>query len=281
MIRGKRFQSVVMAGGGSRCFWHAGFWREAAGPLGLAPVQFATVSASAAIGSTIVAGVAEDALRAMQRLVRRNPKNVYLGNLLGGEPVFPHVRIYSAAVLEVVDSQALARLHAGPDVRVLLGRIPWWLGARTGAIAALAAYNLDKRIRRKVHPVLPQRLGFRPEVVPVRACSTPRRLMDLILASSCTPPMTPLLEWDGRRALDGGVVDNVPVCALADEPGETLVLLTRRYRSLPAVPGRTYVQPSEPVGIGAWDYTSADGLQRAYDLGRRDGEGFVLNQRVA
>ena len=277
----KTFRSVVMAGGGSRCFWLAGFWREAAGPLRLAPEQFATVSASAAIASTLVAGVVEDALRVMQRLVRQNPRNLYPRNLLGPDPVFPHVGIYSAVVLEVVDAAALARLHAGPDVRVLLGRIPSWLGPRSGALTALAAYNLDKRVRKKVHPVLPQLLGFRPEVVSVRACATPRALIDLILASSCTPPMTPILEWGGRRALDGGVIDNVPVCALDGDPGETLVLLTRRYPTLPEIPGRTYVQPSQPIGIGAWDYTSAEGLQRAWDLGRRDGEAFVRRESAS
>ena len=91
--------------------------------------------------------------------------------------------------------------------------------------------------------------------------------------------MTPLLTWKGRYALDGGVVDNVPVCALDDAPGETLVMLTRRYPALPDIPGRTYVQPSEKLAVSAWDYTSAEGLQLAYDLGRRDGESFVRNSR--
>jgi hypothetical protein len=27
--------------------------------------------------------------------------------------------------------------------------------------------------------------------------------------------------------------------------------------------------------VSAWDYTSAEGIQSAYDLGRRDGEAFV------
>ncbi|MCP4446738.1 MAG: hypothetical protein GY811_15530 [Myxococcales bacterium] len=35
-----------------------------------------------------------------------------------------------------------------------------------------------------------------------------------------------------------------------------------------------YVQPSEPVPIGGWDYSDPDALQKSYDLGRRDGERF-------
>jgi len=269
------YRSVVMAGGGSRCFWHAGFWSVAAGPLKLAPEQVATVSASGAIGGAILAGVPERALEVMKAATKKNPKNAYPANVLRGEPVFPHLRIYRQAILDIIDAAGLARIHAGPRLSILLGRYPRWLGARSGALTALAAYNLDKRLRRAVHPVLPTWLGFWPQVVPATDCRTPEELADLILASSCTPPMTPLLTWQGAGVLDGGVVDNVPVCALTPDPGPTLVLLTRRYPRLPDIPGRTYVQPSQAMTVSAWDYTNPGGLQQAYDLGRRDGEVFA------
>ena len=195
--------------------------------------------------------------------------------------MFPHARMYRKAVLDLFDPGTLTRVHAGPDIRMLLGHMPPWLGPRTGFLAAAAAYNFDKRVRRVVHPTTPQAIGFRPEIVSVRACATPEALADLILASSCSPPMTPLLTWKGRYVLDGGVVDNVPVCALDDAPGETLVMLTRRYPALPSIPGRTYVQPSMKIPVSAWDYTSAERLQSAYDLGRRDGEAFVRDCRRA
>ncbi len=272
------FDSVVLAGGGSRCFWHAGFWREAQGPLALAPRQIAAVSAAGAIACAISAGIGEDAMRLFQAATRANPRNVYPRNVFGTDPVFPHERMYRKAVLALFDRATLAKVHAGPDIRMLLGHMPGWLGPRTGALVAAAAYNFDKRIRGLVHPTTPSAMGFRPEVVSVRECGTPAHLADLILASSCSPPMTPLLTWKGRYVLDGGVVDNVPVCALDDAPGETLVMLTRRYPALPVIPGRTYVQPSAKIAVSAWDYTSAEGLQAAYDLGRRDGETFVRDR---
>jgi len=275
-----RFESVVFAGGGSRCFWHAGFWREAQGPLGLAPRQIAAVSAAGAIACALNAGIGEEALQLFQAATRANPRNWYPRNILGRDSVFPHARIYRQAVLDLFDQAALARVHAGPEIRMLLGHMPRWLGPRTGFLAAAAAYNFDKRVRRAVHPTTPQALGFRPEIVSVRACGTPDALADLILASSCSPPMTPLLRWQGRYVLDGGVVDNVPVCALDEAPGRTLVLLTRRYPALPAIPGRTYVQPSSTIPVSAWDYTNAEGLQIAYDLGRRDAERFVAACRL-
>lgn len=272
---------MVLAGGGSRTLWHLGFWREAAGPLALAPVQIATVSASSAMACALVAGIGDDVLRLFRAATRGNPRNFYPRHLLGPEPMFPHARMYRRAILDLVDGAALDRIHAGPDVRMLLGRLPSWLGPRTGVVAAALAYNFDKRVRNLVHPTTPLALGFRPEVVSARTCPTPERLADLILASSCTPPMTPLLRWNERHVLDGGVVDNVPWCALGPDPGPTLVLLTRRYPRLPEIPGRTYVQPSAPVTIGAWDYTNPDGLQAAYDLGRWDGEAFARAQRRA
>jgi len=271
----RTFESVVLAGGGSRCFWHAGFWREVQGPLALAPRQIAAVSAAGAIACAITAGIGEEALRLFQTATRANPRNCYPRNFLGKDPVFPHARMYRKAVLDLFDAATLARVHAGPDIRVLLGRMPRWLGPRSGFLTASAAYNFDKHVRRVVHPTTPRAIGYRPEVVSVRECSTPETLADLILASSCSPPMTSSLKWKGRYVLDGGVVDNVPVCALDGAPGATLVMLTRRYPALPDIPGRAYVQPSAKIPVGSWDYTSPEGIQAAYDLGRRDGDAFL------
>ena len=65
----------------------------------------------------------------------------------------------------------------------------------------------------------------------------------------------------------------------ADGRRRVLALLTRRYGELPPgggeAPDVTYVQPSRPISISKWDYTSPQGLQHTYDLGRRDGEDFV------
>ena len=83
-------------------------------------------------------------------------------------------------------------------------------------------------------------------------------LADLVLASSCTPPFTPILHHAGRPALDGGVADNVPAGAVPE--AHTLVRLTRRYRSLPRHPLRTYVQPSVPIPVSSRDYTDPRGL---------------------
>jgi predicted acylesterase/phospholipase RssA len=102
--------------------------------------------------------------------------------------------------------------------------------------------------------------------------------VDLLVASSCTPPFTPVELLDGEPCLDGGMMDNVPIATVADVPGQTLVLATRRYKGLAPVfvrDGRMYVQPSERVAASSWDYTSPAKYQKTYDLGRRDGEQFL------
>jgi hypothetical protein len=96
----------------------------------------------------------------------------------------------------------------------------------------------------------------------------------------------PILRIKGQIALDGGFVDNVPVEPLEEVEragGRTLVLLTRRYDVLPEVPGRTYVQPSEPIGVSQFDIRDPGGISKAFDLGLKDGAAFAaaLKSRVS
>src|SRR5262245_66433174 len=76
----------------------------------------------------------------------------------------------------------------------------------------------------------------------------------------------------GKPGFDGGLVDNVPVGPL--EPveaaaGRTLVLLTRTYRHVPKVPGRTYVHPSRPTGAKQFNITTPGAIRAAYELASR------------
>jgi predicted acylesterase/phospholipase RssA len=269
------FDNVVFAGGGNRCLWQAGFYQSVAAAFGAAPARAAAASAGAAVAVVVFAGRVDAALAHFKRATATNRRNVHWANALRAAPLFPHAAMYRRALLEVIDDRALATLHAGPDLRVPVTRAPRWLGARTGFAVAGVADVVEHAIGLPVHPRLARRLGFRTDYQAVRGCRTPEALVDLVLASSCTPPFTPLLRYGGEPALDGGIADNVPVAGLGDAAGTTLVLLARRYRRLPAHPSRVYVQPSTEVPVSSWDYTNPAGLQAAYDLGRRDGEAFL------
>jgi predicted acylesterase/phospholipase RssA len=265
------FASVVFAGGGCRCFWQAGFWREA-GHL-LQPRAIAAVSAGAAFACAAIGGTTDAVLAAFKRRTAANPRNFYLRRA-PGRARFPHHEMYRGTVIETADAAMLERLRAGPEIRVSLGRPPAGWRPATAAAIGLLAYQADAIVRRGVHPRLPRALGFHAEVIPAHACGTPEELADLILQSSCLPPLTPLLHRDGKPVIDGAVVEGVPARVVADlRP--TLVLLTRRDLRVPQREGVRFVQPSQPVPIEMWDYTDPRGVQQSFDLGRRDGEAFA------
>lgn len=268
--------AVVFAGGGSRCLWQVGFWEVVSGAMGLRPRRVAAASAGAAMACIVFAGKTQETLERFKEATARNRRNVYPSNLFGDAPVFPHYGMYRGTILDAVDTATLRALHEGPDIRVLLSRPSRRMGPRLAAAAGILGYMVERYLKDPVHPSFGKRLGFTPRVVSVRECATVDELADLILASSCTPPFTPLLTWRGEPVLDGGLVDNVPVSILDGSEEPTLVLLTRKYdpARIPRVPNRTYVQPSRPIPISKWDYTNPEGLQEAYDLGRADGTAF-------
>jgi predicted acylesterase/phospholipase RssA len=272
-----RYDGVVFAGGGCRCFWQAGFWSVAASALDLRPRVVGSVSAGSAIACAAAAGILEDVLVEMKRRTARNPRNLYLGNWRRQRPIFPHEEIYRQTILETLADTDLESIHAGPDIRVLVSRPPDGLGAVPSLALACVAYHLDKLAREeRVHSVWGRRLGFRGVVVSVRSCRTLAELSELILHSSCTPPLLSQYHRDGRPILDGGLVDGAPV-ELVAEAESALVLVPRHVPAerLPKVAGRTYVVPSRPVPVEVWDYTRPDLLQETFDLGRRDGEAFA------
>ncbi len=270
------YDAVVFAGGGCRCIWQAGFWSVAAPALDLKPRVIAAVSAGATTACALLAGRMARVLRLFQEHTRNNRRNVYPLNPLRGEPLFPHLRFYRDMIGQVLDASALERLHGGPDLRVLVGRPPSSLGPRSGVLLGLLLYEIERR-RPPVHAKLARRAGFTSEAISVRSCATPRDLEALLLHSACAPPLTPFYRRGGRPVLDGSLVDNAPV-HVVDGVANSLILLTRRFPEdrIPRVPGRTYLQPSQPIPISRLDYTSPERLLASYDLGRRDAERFVV-----
>ncbi|SAL13926.1 patatin-like phospholipase [Caballeronia cordobensis] len=274
------FDQVVFAGGGNRCWWQAGFWDVIQPELNLRPRIIAGISAGAATACMLYTNESRWVMRYYAEALRENKRNAYWGNLLRGQSVFPHYRIYRQALLDIF-ADRFHDLAKAPEIRIGVSHLPRWLGARSAVAAGLIAYNIEKYVRKTLHPTLGQALGFHPEFVKAQECATIDDLADLILQSSSTPPFTPILRRNGRPVLDGGMVDNVPVSALDASPGLVLVMVTRLYprERMFVVPHgeqqRIYIQPSRKVPISSWDYTTPSQMQHAYDLGRADGEDFL------
>jgi predicted acylesterase/phospholipase RssA len=269
-----RFENVVFAGGGNRCFWQAGFWSVAAPALHLEPMRVAAVSAGAAMACAIFSGTFPQGFARYKQAMAGNGSNLRLRNLLREQPVFPHGNMYREAILSCIDEQSLLRLHEGPEIRVLISCPPRWASSRMALLLGMIATGIDTLGKDSVHSSVGRRIGFRPLFISVCECRTPAELTDLIIASSCTPPLTPQIRRNGIALLDGGLVSNVPTEGVSEAQGDTLVLLTRQFMKLPVIAGRTYVQPSQPIPVAAWDYTNDAALQSTFDLGRRDGEMF-------
>jgi predicted acylesterase/phospholipase RssA len=271
------FKSVVMAGGGCRCIWQAGFWHVASHPLGLDKAVIGCVSAGAAMACMVKSERIMEGVAIFKENFRKNRKNAYFSNLATTEPVFPQYAMYRKGLLAALDDAAMQKINRSPGIRVLIAKPPRSWNAQMATLLGIGAYTLEKHLLKPMHPVWSQKLGFRPIVVAAEKCETADQLADVVLQSSCTPPFVPVLLRNGHPVLDGGLIDNVPAAAVKGVQGPMLVLLSRRYSQdrIPAIEGRLYVQPSEPPFIGRWDYTNPQGLQKTFDLGCRDAEVFL------
>ena len=170
----------------------------------------------------------------------------------------------------------LDRLRALPfPIWVVTSSLPRRLPVPLALSLGLAAYNLEKRLRAgMVHPTVGRRLGFRPVIVDARACESAEELTDLVLASSATPPFTPIGRFRGEALIDGGVIDNVPafVAETVPEVAKNLVILSRPYP--PSALGRhgrrLYLAPSQRTPVECWDYTRSDLADATHAMGGRE-----------
>lgn len=272
------YDAIAFAGGGNRCYWQGGFYEAVSEKKPLhAPLMTAVSAGSFALCYSLLgagAKVREMVIGACGPHLR----NFDLKGWRAGGSAFPVGPMYLDLLRNVFDDAALQRLQAIADIQVGISRLPRGLPPIAGAALGIGAYQIEKKLFHPVHPKFGRKLGIRQEFVAVRDLSTPEQLHDLIVASGGVPPFMPVTKIGDAPAFDGGLVDNVPVVPL--EPieakgGRTLVLLTRRYKTIPEIAGRTYVQPSEPIPISQFDITNAEGFRLAYELGLKDGKNFA------
>lgn len=276
------FKNVIFAGGGSRCVWQLGFWHggNAAG-LGLDETvsYVASTSAGCAMATAAILNRELEALDRFTILTAANPGNIHWRNLRpgSGRPLLPHMNMYRQVMEEFLQPNDLHLLKQ-KTLEYLIARRPRHLPGAIGPVVGFTVYGLEKRLTGRVHPRWSRRLGFEPIVASASHAESVQQLVDMVLAASCVPPVLPSPPYRGQQILDGGMIDNVPAFLADKRPGETLVLLSKRYRRpLPYVPGRTYVQPSSPIRMDKFDYANPDGLREAFELGIADGRAYATN----
>jgi predicted acylesterase/phospholipase RssA len=272
------FDAIAFAGGGNRCYWQGGFWEAVAPALGLKPELMVGVSAGAWSACYSLLGVGRRVNALVAEGCESGRRNLEWREWRQGRSVFPVAGMYQSLMETIVDEAAFAQLKSGPDLLIALARKPRRLPLSLAIPLGIATYQIEKKWRQPVHPRGGRALGFQPEFVRVQDLAGPADLVAALMASASVPPFMPVGRVGGLAALDGGLVDNVPVeplQAVEARGGKTLVILSRRYRAFPPVPGRLYVQPSRPVPVGQFDITNGPGIRGAYELGLADGETFA------
>lgn len=264
--------SVVLSGGGCMTFWSLGAL-ERIRPI-LPPVtEWAGVSAGSAMASACLANRVDRTLEKFCARTAANRSNFYPLRLLGKRPAFPHEPIYRATILDALAEGGFETLRAGAPLRILLARFAPGAPVVRTILGAVRAYRRRKR-RHVLHGPDTPYPGFEIHVATAQDCDSAEELCDLILASSCTPPITGVQTIDGRRHADGALVDHAPVRALSAEArqGRILVFSTMCIPrpSLPSVPGRFYLTPSRPTPIAIWDYASPQLVRETFELGQQD-----------
>jgi len=231
-----------------------------------------------------VAGNFEHSFSRFLDSVAANQRNFYPGRALRRQPAFPHDTMYRKAVGDLLRDQGFVRIREGAPVHILLSYVHAGRPFVPTTLSAVQAFA-ERRLRGVLHgpPELPPGIGA--EVVCSHAALDPGQLIDWTLMSSTIPPITPIKRKAGRRYLDGGLIDNLPIRALPDHaraPGSKILCLVSHNLRVPEHPvlhpdgaAILYVAAQDQLPVRVWDYTSPERVHAAMDLGRRD----ALEQR--
>ncbi len=270
--------ALTFAGGGNRSFYGLGLlhrWHEALLPRVAA---IAACSAGACVVATFLSGRRDEARRYWLHRARGITRNFDWGKLLRGERPAPQGEIYRDTLLVTFADGGFERVRRQPfPIYVLAAAFPGLMPRYVSVALGIGLYSLERSVRRAPHPRSPRLLGFTPVVVDARSCESPEELAHLILASSATPPFTPIGAFRGMRLLDGGMIDNAPAFVAEQrhpQARHSVVMLSRPYH--PSVLGiqgkRLYLAPTRPTPIGRWDYTQPDLLDDTVAMGEREAD---------
>ena len=273
-----RVDTLVLAGGGNRCWWQAGALTHLLEQNRRLPMRWVGTSAGAAVAASFLAASADKALQACLQLYADNPKIFDWRGLLRCKLRFAHQHIYPKWVEAFLNAETFATLRNAPmRLTVALTRPARYLGTGGSVVAGTLAYLVDKYLWNSIHPRLPARLGLRQEFIVLKDCADLAAAHSILIASACAPPFMTARRIGERHAIDGGYTDNAPI---PPEPRQAssnmLVLLTRHYPKLPQLftwLGRTYWQPSQRIPVSTWDCTpkTTAAVRETYAMGLQDG----------
>lgn len=269
------FDTLVLAGGGNRCWWQAGLIRTLT-RLGWAlPTNIIATSAGAAIAASLLTGKTEAALAACKTLYAANDQLFDWKALTRLKVKFAHQHIYPAWLNSLLgDEDYLALQQTKNQLSVAVTQPAPLLGLTGSLIVGSVAYLLDKKIAHSIHPKIPRHLGLRQAFFNLNECPSADEARVLLAASAAAGPFMKAQKVGGTWGLDGGYVDNAPIPEQPPaEAAKTLVLLTRHYPNLPrqfTFEKRHYWQPSQKIPVSTWDCRPSTTVDLAFQLGQED-----------
>lgn len=272
------FAGLAYAGGGNRCYWQGGFYETVASEIGLKPRRIVGASAGAGAMLYNALGVGPTVREMLREACTGRTSEVDWAAFCRGGRLFPVAEMYRGMLASLFTPERLAALKAQADFLIAISRPPRFWPLPVITTIGIGAYQLEKRLRRPVHPTVGRKLGFRPDLIRIADCADPEQLVDALMASAAVPPFMPAGNIGARAALDGGLVDSAPAWALAEMEAageQTLVLLTRPFAEVPDIKNRTYVRPSQVIPVSQFTIRNWDGIRFAYELGVKDGEDFL------
>jgi predicted acylesterase/phospholipase RssA len=238
----------------------------------------AACSAGACVAALLLSGRERQVEEFWRRRRGDVTRNFDWRQLLAGRRPLPHARLYRELLLQAFSDGGFTRVRSQPfPLLILATAFPRRMPAPAAALLGLCAYTFD-HLRRgeEAGPPFARRAGFRPVVFDARRCASPEELADLVIATSSTPPFTPVGSVRGHRLLDGGIIDPAPSSLLEEVTGveRSVTLLTARGRGPSArEAGRSLIiAPSRPLAVRTWDFTRPDLVEAAVEQGERDAE---------
>lgn len=270
------FEQLVFSGGGVRCFWYGGFLEAVSEQIGLKPKRVAGVSGGALSAACFIGDCGRSLLDNMTAAFQEVEKNVDVTANGSDEALMPHQQVYRRVVEQTVDAQVVSAVCEGPAFQIQLGHPPSQRFTKLSTWAAMAAYVLDLKLRSSPYLRWTNWLGVTRTLVDARQAARDGKLVDLICCAAVIPPVFESQRWNGRPVIDGGFACKAPM----PEPdeGRTLILLTRRFRNLPAGDRRVFVQVSRDTPAHKLDFTDSEKLRQTWELGRKDGQSFLASQ---
>lgn len=271
------YRQLVCSGGGTRCCWQGGWLDVVRDDIDLAPDRISAVSGGALTAAGFITRSGKTVLETMCSAFSALDANLDPHRVIAGEGLSPHQRIYREIVSDVFDTARQREVANGPSFQILLGHPPSGALAKVTGTAATLAYEAELHLVGSPHFNWAEKMGISTSVIDARAAAARGKLVDLICAAAVIPPVFEPPVWAGLKIIDGGMADQAPMPD--PDSGNTLILLTRGYNTIPENAARDYVMPDQAVPADKIDFTDPDKLTRSWCTGEDAGKRFLENRR--